>query len=451
MRSRSFRLWIFAGGALSFAAGLGQLSGCAEGTQAEIHDAAPDIVFHPRPGGGEGGTGGEGGITCTATPCVVDVAVGGSHTCAVIADGTVRCWGDNMSGELGTGGEGGTVSQSSTPLTVSGVSGAHRIAAGGMYASSTYDYGVTCAVTSAGPACWGSNQYEMLGRGLFADGLPHADPEPVVTLTGDALLALGQTHACALLGTSFACWGSNTYQQLGSGLLDGSTEFSSPVPVALPSGKKALEAANGFAHTCAILDDHTVACWGYDGEGECGFTTASPYTVGTPTVVTGVSNAARVSAGGYHTCVILGDGSVQCWGYNYQGLLGTPSDGGYTAGPSTIAMPGGHKAIDIAAAFESTCAALDDGTVACWGYNQYGQSGAPLDASPTQILATPTIVPGVSEAEQVASSAGSYHVCARIHGGTVKCWGSNTYGELGASAEGGSVGTSSSTPVDVAF
>lgn len=449
MTSRKLRHRLAFVGALSFAAGLAQMSGCAEGTQQDVVDSGSDVIRKPRPNG-EGGAG-EGGVVCTATPCVIDIAAGGTHTCALIADGTVRCWGDGEAGELGSG-DAGTLSESAKPVPVGGVAGATHIASGGQFATSI-DYGVSCAGTPAGPTCWGSNEYGMLGRGaaLAFDTEPHADPAVVTGFTTDAVVALGQSHACAIAGTSVSCWGSNTYQQLGQGPMDGGGPFATPVAVTLPAGKNPVDIAAGFAHTCVILDDKSVACWGYNGEAECGLApVGSNYYQATPYVVPGVV-AAHIAAASYHTCVVTPDGTVQCWGYDYMGLLGNPGDGGYAQGVLDIAMPGGKKAIQIAAGTETTCALLDDGTVACWGYDTYGQAGISPDSG-TNVVSTPTLVDGVGLAEQISMGSTGQHACARIHGGSVKCWGANNYGQLGASStEAGTLGTMSATPVDVQF
>lgn len=450
MPNLSLRPWIAFGVATSFAVALAQLSACAEGTLQESTDAAPDVVFHPRPGGG--GASDASTVVCTANPCVVGIALGGSHTCALIKDGSVLCWGDNVAGELGPSSDAGVVlSQSSTPRAVSGISGAFQVAAGGVFTSGTADYDMTCAATGTGPLCWGSNQYALLGRGPAypPDTVAHPDLAPVTTLTTGANLAIGQTNACALLGSSFACWGENSYSQLG--VIDSGTTSSAPITMQLPGGKKVIQAALGYGHVCAVLDDQTVACWGYDYYGQCGTTyTTSSYSLPTPTLVPGLSGVTHVAAGSYHTCALTAAGAIMCFGYNYGGLLGGGDDGGTSSTtPVTATLPAGRKATGIAAGEYSTCALLDDGTVACWGYNSFGQLGFMPDGG-YGVQGTPTLVPGLAGVDQIAMGAGSEHVCAVLHGGGLKCWGANQFGQLGSGTDGGTL-AQSATPLDVQF
>ncbi len=448
------RATIAIGGAMFIAGGLGQLSACATAGEDSIIDAGTDVIFHPRPP--PSGDGSVEASVCSSDPCVVSIALGGIHSCAIISDGTVRCWGNDFAGELGEaagdGGAGDSGVDTTTPRAVAGATGVVGIAAGGPFGSTTYDDDVTCAfTTTAPPNCWGSNEYDMLGRGTAPDTLAHPDPAAVLTLTPASIISLGQTSGCAITAGALSCWGQNTYQQLGSPL-DGGFGSSTPVPVALPGGKKALEVGSGYGHSCAVLEDGTVACWGYDFYAQCG-TIPTGSTQPTPVLVAGLSGVAHVALGSYHSCALSTAGVVQCWGYNYEGSLGTGGwDGGYQdPTPLTAILPTGRKATEIAAGTYTTCALLDDGTVACWGFNQYGQTGLVPDGG-LGIVAVPTVVAGVTGATQIAMGAGGEHVCARLGTGGVKCWGANGSGQLGASSgDGGSGVAMSATPLDVAF
>jgi alpha-tubulin suppressor-like RCC1 family protein len=156
------------------------------------------------------------------------------------------------------------------------------------------------------------------------------------------------------------------------------------------------------------------------------------------TVVTGLGGrATALGAGDRHTCALLADGRVQCWGYNRAGQLG---DGTTTqrSTPTTVTGLGG-RATALAAGWSHTCALLADGRVQCWGNNSLGQLG---DGTTTQ-RSTPTTVTGLG-GMATALAAGGEHTCALLEGGRVQCWGYNSAGQLGDGTT-----TSRSTPVTV--
>jgi alpha-tubulin suppressor-like RCC1 family protein len=191
------------------------------------------------------------------------------------------------------------------------------------------------------------------------------------------------------------------------------------VTVSLPLSATAV-AASGF-HTCALLGDGTVRCWGSNYFGQLGDGTTTDHT--TPATVSGLSGATAVAAGVYHTCALLGDGTVKCWGQNISGQLG---DGTTTNRRTPVTVSGLSGATAVAAGEYHTCALLGDGTVRCWGANWTGQLG---DGTTTNRRTTPVTVSGLSSATAVAASR--EHTCALLGNGTVRCWGANWYGQLG--------------------
>jgi hypothetical protein len=158
-------------------------------------------------------------------------------------------------------------------------------------------------------------------------------------------------------------------------------------PVDLGTGRTARAVSAGFSHSCALLDDWTVKCWG-DGEfGQLGQGDRErrgdePDEMGDdlPPVQFVPGNTARaLTTGAYHTCVMREDGTVTCWGEGINGQLGNgfpPDVGNFpdTVG-GAIELGTGRSATAITTGDDHTCALLDDATLKCWGKNSIGQLG----------------------------------------------------------------------------
>ena len=307
---------------------------------------------------------------------------------------------------------------------------ASQISAGNSY---------TCALFPTGMvACWGANAYGQLGNGKKT-----ASPTPAVVLAGASgsdflssvkAISADGNHTCALRSGSVWCWGANNYGQLGNGK---KTASSLPVRVrgVANSGflTKVIAISAGGDHTCALLSNHTLRCWGSGATGQLGNGKTSSSS--TPVAVKGVANATAVSAGGFHTCALLAIGTVKCWGLNKYGELGNPKA---KTGTVPVQVSGISTVTQLSAGSNSTCARLASGMVYCWGQNSSGQLG---DGT-TVIRRTPVQVSAISTATTI--SAGLSHACARLANGTLECWGAGSYGQLGDGK-----GTSSSTPVTV--
>jgi alpha-tubulin suppressor-like RCC1 family protein len=410
-------------GAVAIAAG-------EEGTCALLSDHTVQCWGY----GGEGGLGNGTSTYYSATPVAVSglsgavtIAAGGYHTCALLSDGTGQCWGWNINGQLGNGTSNNT---STIPVAVNGLSGAVAMTGG---------YRHTCALLANGTMqCWGWNGQGMLGTGDTTDSsVPVQVVGNVLPAFGSRQVAAGYQNACALLSDgTVECWGN--------------IAGPSSTPVAVSGLSGAVAIAEGGFHACALLSDGTVECWGDNEYGELGNGTTTYSS--TPVTVSGLSGGTAIAAGEDHTCALLSDGTVECWGDNAYGQLG---DGTTTQSNTPVAVTGLSGAVVAIAAGQSdsggalggedhTCALLANGTVECWGYNAYGELGN----NSTTNSSTPVAVTGLSGAV-VAITAGGSHTCALLSGGTVQCWGENADGELGDGTMVNSPPYGSLTPVAV--
>ena len=351
---------------------------------------------------------------------VAAVATGGAHSCVRLTDGTVWCWGANSFGQLGNG----TFAISSPPVKVNKLKNVTAITAGGAH---------SCALLADETVwCWGANSNGQLGPDVTSDGCRNFDndviepctvnPVPVHSLSNVAAIAAGMDYTCArLTDTTVKCWGANSFGQLGRDTSPGSTPASVPAPVSGLSTVASI--ATGAQHSCARLTDGTVKCWGANGAGQLGNTTPTPRF--TPVPVSGLSNVAAAAAGGAHSCALLTDGTVWCWGANGSLQLG---DGSITKSTTSVPVHNLSNVTAIASFGNFTCAILNDATVKCWGSNSMSQLGrdTSLGNTPASI---PALVTGLSKVAAVAT--GGTYACARLTDKTVKCWGANDQGQLG--------------------
>jgi alpha-tubulin suppressor-like RCC1 family protein len=319
--------------------------------------------------------------------------------CAVNLSGAAECWGLTfLSGNAGIAGV--------PPGLGSGVAAAD---AGERY--------YMCARTTGGAArCLSQqdNSEGQLGNGTFtySPGLSQ-----VVGLTsGVTDISAGGFSACAVTAAGgVVCWGKNTSGQLGNGTF---TNASAPVPVlGLSSGVVGVSIGEG--HGCAVLQNGSASCWGTGYSGQLG-RVPSPginHPSPIPMPVVGLAGSVvKIRVADLHTCALLSNGRVQCWGLA-RGL------------PTTI--PNITTAVDVAVGARHACAVLAGGAVRCWGNNEYGQVGTRLDRTRYSNFVNPVTVPGLSPGAVEVAASGDYS-CARLADNTVRCWGSNWNSALGA-------------------
>ncbi|MEO0247977.1 MAG: RCC1 repeat-containing protein [candidate division WOR-3 bacterium] len=339
---------------------------------------------------------------------VKQVVANSLSVCALKNDGSVWCWGYNGYGQLGNG----TTNGYDTPQRVLDLDEVDELAAGGYFA---------CAKKKDGSLwCWGENAEGHLGDGSTT---LRSRPVGVVSLEkGVVQVATGWDHACAVKDDSTLwCWGYNAYGQLGVG-----NRINSSIPIqvtALENHVVQVECGDQF--TCALKDDGTLWCWGYNSYGQLGDGSESskdmPVQVNVP-----VEKIVALSPGGNHTCVLAQDGVVWCWGINTYGQLGNGSYGPNQKTPQAIHSLGTDN-VEITAGEYHTCVRKRDYSVYCWGFNRFGQIGNGTVRHPHLLPVRVRDLPGPAR-EVVVSYNFS---CALLEDNTIWCWGYNSDGQLG--------------------
>jgi alpha-tubulin suppressor-like RCC1 family protein len=384
------------------------------------------------------------------------------ETCARFADGLLKCWGGNTAGELG---QGDGDNRGDDPNEMGNALPAINLGAGLTAAAIAGGTGFMCAVLNDGNVkCWGQNLHGQLGLGNTDgrgdDANEMGDSLPAVDLglnkLAKALGGGGEQHMCAiLLDDSVKCWGANLWGQLGLGDKVsrgyGPGQMGDVLPtVNLGTGLTAKALRGGFGHMCARLSDDSLKCWGFNNYGELGLgDTANrgdgPNEMGDnlPVVDLGAGKKAKaIASAENHVCVILDNDSVKCWGRNTHGQLGlgdtanrgdAPSEMGNSLLP--VNLGSGKTAKAIAAGALHTCALLNDDSVKCWGSNFHGQLGLgdteDRGDEPNEMGDNLPAVDLGSGKTATAITAGYQHTCAVLNDNSVKCWGHNLLGELG--------------------
>ena len=347
---------------------------------------------------------------CDSCPLAVTshLALGSEHTC-VLARESVFCWGTNRRGELGDG----TTTDHVTPMRVPqldavvglAASRAFSIPSGGSRGSRTCAWLVDGSVR-----CWGAN----VGLTDTAQGTPS---------TVDGFVRALQ------VSTSY--WHTCELQASGAVLCLGDTRVPTPGP-ALVRLSSATSVTTGANFTCAARTDGSGWCWGDGSTGNLGGGFDISYQ-DSPQPVIGLSSVIQISSRHLHTCAVLRDGSVSCWGENFLGQLG---DGTVVPRWTPVKVQGLVDAVSVSTGSNHTCAVRRSGRVMCWG--DPSSVGA-LPSTPRK----PVDVANLENALEVAAGDGG--TCARLRDESVWCWGSLS-GGLGDGTT-----TESALPVRVAL
>jgi alpha-tubulin suppressor-like RCC1 family protein len=355
------------------------------------------------------------------------LSLGRTHSCAIrVARESIQCWGDNRYGQLGNTSVG---AGSLVPVQVTGALYSLNRAI-----SANLEY--TCALRNDGTvSCWGDDRSSFGTASTIV-----TQPTAVAGVSSAVAVAAGTGHGCALQSWGdVMCWGGDASGRLGRGP---STNAYVYTPASTSAGAvfwhdvtttvtQPLAIVGNMS--CAIKDAGGVQCWDYQGQNIDGARVSNAYDV---------TNSANVIAikGGSYLCAVFDDGRVGCATFNW-----TPNSQGtgyYLAIDFPTKAPGIAGAVDVTAlegitnyGGASGCAVIANGKVKCWGYNDLGAHGYPVDSysggvDPVAIVDHPAReVPGVTDAISISSNRNS--VCVLKRDTTVMCWGRNEGGQLG--------------------
>ena len=386
-----------------------------------------------------------GGATPSGAEAITGVSSVGTgyyHGCAVLSNGEARCWGRNNLGQLGIGVEDddihGVVPVKS-PSGTGRLTGVRTIVGG--------DYHSCALLTNGQVRCWGYNEYGQLGDDTDdRRSLPVAVRNVANTgnLGGVVQLTASKLSTCALLRSSqVRCWGNGEFGQLGDG--EESSDVLLPVAVEVQDGVPLTGVAqveSGDFHTCARLTNGQARCWGDNLYGQVGDGTQDrrlrPVVVRNASGAGPLINVRRISAGTEQTCATITDGTARCWGNNDSGRLGDGSDSPYRKLPAPVRNAGDTGPLRGVAYLDAGsyhgCALLTNGQVRCWGEADYGELGngrIDPDRNLPVVVRTTGNDANLSGVTQLQATA--FHTCVRLQNGQARCWGYNPYGGLGNS------------------
>ena len=352
------------------------------------------------------------------------LATGNSHSCAILENGSAMCWGLDNYGQLGDGGDATNLIK---PTSFVSIDGGQTVAQ--IYARQLR----TCIVLDDNSAsCWGFNE-----DGQAGDNSTNTYKSPSVKVEfpqgkGVKSMGMGLKHTCAILeDDTLTCWGLDSYGALGNGNSDTSDKYT-PQTITTPSDRKVVKVEPGATHTCILLDDGGVMCWGRDNVGQLGNGDTSD-TIHAPSSNVELPEgraATDLSVGDHHSCALLDNGSITCWGLNNYGQLGENTTTNRLI-PVYAHLPTGSPAVSVSVGQHSSCAILENNSVYCWGHNHFGRLGIGVTGGIYQI---PMFVEGATNV--VDLSLDYDHTCALSENGSISCWGRGKYGPLGIGQSG---------------
>ncbi len=275
---------------------------------------------------------------------IKSITGGGSHTCGLLNNGSVVCWGSNNYGQIGNGSSGG---YALNPVFVNTTESFVSIAAGGSH---------TCGLlTNGSMMCWGNNDYGQIGNGSKGTAL---NLVLVNSTESFVSIAAGAAHTCGLLNNgSMMCWGQNNDGQIG----DGSSWEDRLNPVFVNTTESFVSIDTGYSHTCGVLNNGSAMCWGSNDYGTIGDGTTTQRN--NPVFVNTTESFVSMGEGEHHTCGLLNNGSAMCWGGNIQGQIG---DGSGTNRLNPVFVNTTESFVSIGVGGSHTCGVLNNGSAMCW-------------------------------------------------------------------------------------
>ncbi len=364
------------------------------------------------------------------------LAVEDGWTCTTNADGKSECVAKECGDGIKAGAEqcddGNINSGDGCSETCTDEYGIVMVTTGGKAQS---NYGHTCVIKTDGKIfCWGDNTYGQVGNNSATQKIYSP-----VEVSGDmrwASVSAGESHTCAIEKDTnkIFCWGYNNKGQLGDSSLS-----NSRIPVEIFGDKTWKKVVSGGFHTCAIDSDNKAFCWGSNSHSQLGVPDNDPFCYHDgaytsycyePVEVSGSSEWQDISSGGgsysgaeqEHSCGIKIDGTLWCWGSNdYRQISGTYDTEGDTR---QVGAASNWTKVNISS--RTSCAINSLSELYCWGRNDYndGQCGVNSTGSyitsPTKV--TTPLSTGWSNVE-----VGYAHACG-INNGKPYCWGNNGWG-----------------------
>lgn len=351
----------------------------------------------------------EGGAP--AVTHVKKIATGQDHTCYILNQNEVICWGSNAYGQLGIEEPLGKFVSVSFP----------EIDPGNSFISLAAGNHHTCALKSTGEIyCWGRNHRQQIG--INSEIETHKVPQQVLSVETFKSICAHEDHSCALsVQGRVYCWGANDYLQSNLGA---NTTLPKPQILTELEDYSISNISCGYHHTCALDNLGRLFCWGSDSRGQLGNgdeqTERGFSSVESSHISESISS---ISAGINHNCLLTSQKKAYCWGNNEQGALGVGEDVRFVSQPKSVNTV--DLFTNIASGGIFSCAISEQSELQCWGVNSFGQLAS---ADPSSALS-----PRKYEKSLPLDTMDSHsnHVCASSFDDQVLCWGSNAKGQLG--------------------